>query len=196
MSLYELFTLRELHLSPALLGIIIAAGGAFALVGAILAERIVKRLGYGRAAVGSAIYIGGRRTADPDGAWLGGRLHCLPAGGATGRPRLAGRQHHGGQSSPDRHPAHLLGRVNSAVYLLFRGLVPLGALAGGAAAGVIGVRSHHVHRRFRVPAFHAVYGLLAHPGAAGFDGRSRRKIGLKNLFSPAALSVILMHPPE
>jgi MFS family permease len=34
-----------------------------------------------------------------------------------------------------------LGRVNSAVYLLFRGLVPLGALAGGAFGDLIGVRT-------------------------------------------------------
>ena len=30
-------------------------------------------------------------------------------------------------------PNHLLGRVNSAMHLLFHGLIPLGALAGGAA---------------------------------------------------------------
>lgn len=141
MSLYELFTLRELHLSPALLGIIIAAGGGCALVGAIFAERIVKRLSYGRAAVWSAIYIGVSCLLLPmaHGSVATCTVFLLAAQlGDLGWPvanitEVSLRQ--------TVTPAHLLGRVNSAAYLLFRGLVPLGALAGGAAAGVIGVRT-------------------------------------------------------
>jgi predicted MFS family arabinose efflux permease len=34
-----------------------------------------------------------------------------------------------------------LGRVNAAMHLLFSGIMPLGALAGGAVAQVIGVRT-------------------------------------------------------
>ena len=38
-------------------------------------------------------------------------------------------------------PSHLLGRVNAAMHLLFSGIMPLGALAGGAIAQAIGVRT-------------------------------------------------------
>jgi MFS family permease len=141
MSLYELFTLRELHLSPALLGMIIAVGGGAALVGATLAEGIVKRLGFGPAALGSAIYVG-----------IGALLLPLAHGSVTRCTVFLLASQLGDIGWPVANitevslrqtvtPAHLLGRVNSAAYLLFRGLVPLGALAGGAAAGVIGVRA-------------------------------------------------------
>ena len=38
-------------------------------------------------------------------------------------------------------PPHILGRVNSAMNLLFNGLIPVGAFAGGVLASVIGVRA-------------------------------------------------------
>ena len=38
-------------------------------------------------------------------------------------------------------PNHLLGRINSAMHLMFRGVLPVGAFAGGALAELIGVRS-------------------------------------------------------
>jgi MFS family permease len=141
MSLYELFTLRVLHLSPALLGTIIAAGGAFALAGALLAERIVKQLKYGPAAVGSAIYIGISCLLIPlaHGSVALCTAFLLAAQlGDLGWPVANITEISLRQSVT---PPHLLGRVNSAVYLLFRGLVPLGALAGGAAGDVIGVRT-------------------------------------------------------
>ena len=38
-------------------------------------------------------------------------------------------------------PDHLLGRVNSAMHLLLHGVMPAGALAGGALAQSLGIRS-------------------------------------------------------
>ena len=37
-------------------------------------------------------------------------------------------------------PDHLPGRVNAAMHLLYHGVLPLGALTGGAVAQAIGVR--------------------------------------------------------
>ena len=48
-SLYALFTVKVLGLSPAVIGVVVASGGAFALAGAALSETIVRRLGFGRA---------------------------------------------------------------------------------------------------------------------------------------------------
>jgi MFS family permease len=46
-SLYALFALRTLHLTPAILGVTIAVGGVGALLGAFMAPRIVRRVGVG-----------------------------------------------------------------------------------------------------------------------------------------------------
>jgi len=53
--LYSIYLLRELHLDPFLLGIVISAGGVGSLVGSLFASRAVHALGIGRALVGTAI---------------------------------------------------------------------------------------------------------------------------------------------
>src|SRR5207237_10718763 len=49
--LYSIYLLRELHLDPFLLGIVISAGGVGSLVGSVFASRVIHRLGIGRAPV-------------------------------------------------------------------------------------------------------------------------------------------------
>lgn len=51
LALYMIFTIDTLGLSPELVGILIGAGGAGALAGAVLAQRAARRLGLGRAIV-------------------------------------------------------------------------------------------------------------------------------------------------
>jgi MFS family permease len=54
-----LYLVREVHLSPALLGIIFGVGGVSAFVGSLLAKRAVQRWGIGRVVIGGlAIYTG------------------------------------------------------------------------------------------------------------------------------------------
>lgn len=54
-----LYLVDETHLAPATLGIIFAFGGVSALLGAVLAERVTKRWGLGRAIQwGLALYVG------------------------------------------------------------------------------------------------------------------------------------------
>ena len=48
-ALYQLFVLRELHLSPAIVGIIISGGGVSGLIGAFVAGPLIKRAGFGAA---------------------------------------------------------------------------------------------------------------------------------------------------
>jgi predicted MFS family arabinose efflux permease len=57
-SLYTLFALNILHLSPAVLGIVIGCGGLGALLGAAAAPVLARRIGPGRAAVIS-LFLGG-----------------------------------------------------------------------------------------------------------------------------------------
>ncbi len=48
-ALYQLFVLRVLHLSPAMVGIIISCGGVSGLIGAAITQPLVRRAGFGPA---------------------------------------------------------------------------------------------------------------------------------------------------
>lgn len=140
-SLYILFAVRELRLNAVLLGTVIAVGGCSSVFGALTAERLVRRLGFGRTLIGAALLIGVAGLLPPlahgpvavcaamlavaqlgDMAWSFYSINEL-----TLRQAIA--------------PSHLLGRVNSAAHLMFRGVLPVGALLGGALAERIGLRA-------------------------------------------------------
>jgi predicted MFS family arabinose efflux permease len=139
-SLYILFAVRELRINAVLLGAIISVGGFSDLFGALTAERLVRRFGFGRTLIGAALLIGVAGLLPPlahgpvalcaaflavaqlgDMAWSIYNINEL-----TLRQAVA--------------PSHVLGRVNSAAHLTFRGVLPVGALLGGAVAEVIGLR--------------------------------------------------------
>ncbi|HUQ41853.1 MAG TPA: MFS transporter, partial [Candidatus Limnocylindrales bacterium] len=52
--LYTIYLLRELHLDPFLLGIVVSAGGVGALVGSLFAQRVVNAMGLGPAMIWTA----------------------------------------------------------------------------------------------------------------------------------------------
>ena len=122
------------------LGIVISVGGASNLLGAVLAERLLHRLGLGRTLIGAAWMIGLAMLLVPlahgpvalsaaflIAAQLGDMAWPIYNINATSLRQAV---------TPDR----LLGRVNSAGHLLFWGALPLGGLAGGAIAQAIGIR--------------------------------------------------------
>ena len=57
-ALYALYAIRDLGLSPAMLGMVISAGGISALAGALLAPWLVRRLGLGRALTRPLLVVG------------------------------------------------------------------------------------------------------------------------------------------
>ena len=140
-SLYILYAIDVLHLQPAALGIAIAMGGVGATFGTLVSGRVVRRFGLGRAFIGSAALSA-----------IGTSL--LPL--AHGRPAavmafLLAQQLIGDFGMviyflnemtlrQTVAPPHVLGRVNAAMQLMARGMIPLGALAGGVLASWIGVR--------------------------------------------------------
>jgi MFS family permease len=140
-SLYILFAVRELRIGAVLLGAVIAVGGCSGVFGALTAEWLVRRLGFGWTLIGAALLSGIASLLPPlahgpvalcaailavaqlgDMAWSIYGINEL-----TLRQAVA--------------PAHLLGRVNSAAHLTFRGVLPAGALLGGAVAEGIGLRA-------------------------------------------------------
>jgi predicted MFS family arabinose efflux permease len=139
-SLYVLFAIRELGLGAARLGIIIAVGGVGGLVGAALAERLVRRFGVGRSMIASALLIGASSLLVPmahGSAWVATAFLVAAQLGDVAWPIYTINETSLRQTVT---PDHLLGRVNTAMHLLFWGVLPVGALAGGAMAQGVGVR--------------------------------------------------------
>lgn len=139
--LYSLYAIRLLGLDAAALGMTIAMGGVGSLVGAAVADRLANRFGLGRTLIGSAVFSGALAFLIPMAngsvlqamlilmlSQLGGdafsTIHSITA--------ISLRQ----SVTPDR----LLGRTSTSLQVLIAGVGPLGALAGGALAEVIGVR--------------------------------------------------------
>ena len=139
-ALYLLFGLRELGLSPVLLGMTVGVGGASNLLGTLLVLRVTRRFGVGPTMV-SAVLVGclppvlialaPSRLVEGFAVLVAAQaldlIHPLYDVNA-----LTLRQ----VSTPD----HLLGRVNATLHVISRGVIPFGALAGGALGDAIGLR--------------------------------------------------------
>ncbi len=139
-SLYPLFTVRVLGLSPAAIGVVVAAGGAFALAGAATSEAVLRRVRFGHAFLGAVLFTNVTTFLHPL-AHGTAALSCafLVAGqmGDFAFPVLNITETSLRQAAA---PPRVLGRVNSAMSLLFNGLIPVGSLGGGLLAAAIGVR--------------------------------------------------------
>jgi predicted MFS family arabinose efflux permease len=140
-ALYGLYAIRELGLSPALLGITVACGGAGSLVGAAVAGRVVSAWGVGPTIVRTAVAGSCMSFLIPlaGGPVLLAALMLMVSqflgdGAATVRQIAATSVRQAAVS--DR----LLGRANACMYLLRVGVAPFGALTGGLLAELIGVR--------------------------------------------------------
>src|SRR5207249_1413635 len=57
-SLYVLYAISYLHLSPALMGAVIDLGGVGNVIGAALAPRLVRQLGVGGTLIGATLVMG------------------------------------------------------------------------------------------------------------------------------------------
>lgn len=135
-GLYVLFAIRDLHMMPAILGLVIACGGVGELIGASLASRIVARLGMGRAMIAAAVVSAAGATLIP----LAQGPALLAASQLIGDSARAVWAISIVSLRQTVTPDHLLGRVNSSMHLVERGFWPLGAMLGGWLATSIGVR--------------------------------------------------------
>jgi MFS family permease len=139
-SIYMVFAIRELKLTPALLGIVISIGGFSSLFGAWINERLVRTLGFGRTLILAAAATGlpallpalARGPVAVCAAFLAAGQVFDMTWTISNINEVSLRQ--------AVAPAAVLGRVNSAMLMLFRGLLPAGALAGGILAQHAGMR--------------------------------------------------------
>jgi MFS family permease len=137
-----LYMIRNLELEPALLGIIFGGGSVGFLVGALLPERLATWFGLGPTIMigflipglsdfmlplvsGSKFAMVGLLTISQICFGLGLTLYNV--GQVSLRQAVT--------------PDHLLGRMNATLSFAVSGIVPLGALAGGALGELVGIRA-------------------------------------------------------
>ncbi|MGO9193166.1 MAG: MFS transporter [Streptosporangiaceae bacterium] len=139
LALVVVFLIRVAGLSSAAAGLLIAAGGVGSLPGALLAPRLTRAFGTGRALVLTSLGNGLAGLLIPLTA-RGPRMACyvigsgLVAGGIAAGNVIAG-------SFRQRYcPPPLLGRVTASMRFLAYGMIPLGALLAGALGAALGVR--------------------------------------------------------
>jgi len=140
-SLYILFAVRELKIGAALLGVVIAVGGCSGALGALAAKRLVRRFGLGRTLIGAALLPASASLLPP---LAHGPVAVCAAMLAVAQLGDMGWSIYDISELTLRQavaPSWALGRVNSAAHLMFRGVLPAGALLGGAVAQVIGLRA-------------------------------------------------------
>jgi MFS family permease len=140
-AIVVLFMSQELGLSPGAIGIVFSAGAVGALVGALVAPRIGRRIGLGPTVVIGAVLFPAPLVVFP---LAGGPEWVVIAAliAAEGLSSLGVMLYDVNLNSINllATPWHLRGRQSGAMRLPNYGVRPIGALAGGLLANAIGLR--------------------------------------------------------
>jgi MFS family permease len=134
-----IYTVRDLGMGPAAIGLVFTAGGVGSFVGAWFGARVTGRFGYGRVLLvtlifGNAAPLGVVLTGGAGDATL--LLLCsifVIMGVGIGVANV-----HAVSLRQTAVPEVIRGRVNAAYRLISWGAIPLGAAAGGLLASVAG----------------------------------------------------------
>ncbi len=134
------FLVRDLELSPGLIGVIFSAGGAGALIAAVTSRRLSNRFGIGPTTIAVGMIWGPANL-----------LIAFAPDGTAAVPVLVASQLLAGfaivvynivQVSYRQAicPPRLQGRMNSVMRFLVWGTIPIGALTGGTLGTLVGLR--------------------------------------------------------
>jgi len=140
--LYSIYLLRELHLDPFLLGIVISAGGIGSLVGSIFAQRVVSAIGLGPAIIwmaAGASAVGVLTPLAQGPVALATIMVFLPQLIGDGLQTIEGVAEISLVQGliPDR----ILGRATATLEVVSHGIgYPIGALIAAGIAEAIGIR--------------------------------------------------------
>ena len=137
-SIYLVYVVRVLLLSPAQIGLVFAIGNFGTLGGAVFASRIAKRFGLGPTIVGS-LFIGALGPILLAVAPVGNPIPFLIASGVFGG--IAQMVYNINQVSYRQAicPPRMLGRMNATVRFLVWGTMPIGSVIGGILGTTIGL---------------------------------------------------------
>lgn len=140
-ALFVLYATRELHLDAATLGLILAAAGPGALLGAALSGRITRWLGLGRTIILMVIVGSIGSLAVPLAASLTPTLAValMALGYFTGG--IGGTVYNISTVSLRQAitPERLQGRMNATIRFIVWGTMPIGSLLGGFLGEAIGL---------------------------------------------------------
>lgn len=138
---FPLYGIRELHLGPAGLGVIIAVGSLGAFGGALSAGRLGARLGVGRTMVLGMVVASASTLLLPLAPASGGGHLLLGAGYVLNGFGIAVFNIHSITLRQATVPAELIGRVSATFRFLTWAVIPLGGLLGGLLASAVGPRA-------------------------------------------------------
>jgi predicted MFS family arabinose efflux permease len=138
-TLLVVFLVRVVGVAPGVAGLLLAGMGVGGVLGAVVIGPVIRRLGSARALLwceaGTAPFGLLLPTAAP-----GMRLTLFAVGAIVLTAGIVAGSVIGGSFRQAYCPPHLLGRVSAVVSFLVYGVMPIGALAGGALGAVLGVR--------------------------------------------------------
>lgn len=144
-TLYGLYALRDLHLTPSQLGFLIACGGIGALAGAAVLRRLIHRVSLGRLLTGSLLVSGLTNLLIPLAGLIGGTaqsaivvLIIAQIVGDGAMTVYMVQEMTLRQSAVDER---LLGRANASFGFLAECTPPLGGLIAGVLGTLIGTRT-------------------------------------------------------
>ncbi|MFG2676571.1 MFS transporter [Streptomyces sp. DT20] len=140
---FPLYGIRELHLGPAGLGVIIAVGSLGAFGGALSAGPLGARLGVGRTMVLGMVVASAATLLLPlaPGSGSGTGHLLLGAGYVLNGFGIAVFNIHSITLRQATVPAELIGRVSATFRFLTWAVIPLGGLLGGLLAAAVGPRA-------------------------------------------------------
>ncbi len=140
-AVWVLYVNKALGLEPFTFGIMFSMGGVGLLLGALVADRFIGRVGVGRAIVIGVVIVGLSDLATP---LVGGPIAVIVAvlTAASFLFSMAATISSVALVSLRQAatPIQLQGRMNGAINTLEVGLVPIGALLGGVLGQTIGMR--------------------------------------------------------
>jgi len=140
LALVVVFLIRVAGLGSAVAGLLLAAGGAGGLLGALLAPRLTRAFGTGGALVRTSLGAGLAGLLIP----LTGRgplMACYLTGSVLVAAGIAAGNVIAGSFRQRYCPPSLLGRVTASMRWLAYGMIPLGALLAGALGTALGARN-------------------------------------------------------
>jgi MFS family permease len=139
-AILALYAVRELGLSPALLGVVLVFGNVGAVLGSLVADRVLARFRFGRVmlvgSVVSAVAITLMALATPATAVV--QLAAAVLIGEFGVTIYDISQISLRQAAT---PPALLGRMNATVRFVNWGPIPIGAFLGGILGEALGLRT-------------------------------------------------------
>lgn len=140
-TLYDIYGIRDLGMTPGILGILIAGGGVGALLGALLSSRLQQRFGLGKTLVWSLLVsaLVGLLTPLAGGSVIQASFMMITAQ-IVGDGAMIVYWINALSLRQLIVPDHLLGRTNASFGFLAQGIAPAGALIAGVLATGIGAR--------------------------------------------------------